>query len=273
MLVPTSAITTTKVHLCNLSRRLAPRTCVTPVSRRGAPRHIADLGTAGSVEVLSLPPNSTCPTDKSFLGLTASFGESCQAHGTERRTLSDKILWASVRVHCLRGGNGSPRKAQTAQWCDNMLSTGREAYGGPAKPDIPNWHPCSPRVEKSATECPLPLWCGTTGATARLRGAWRHKRAFDSTARQWACNEGALDGVLRRKKRQNGSFLGRATSPDENYRAQGMERRSSLHTRPPGLASASTSYEEAVALLARNKPHDRCYNVVDASAGIRRTRS
>ena len=86
VLVPTSAITTTKVHLCNLSRRLAPRTCLTFVSRRGAPRHIADLGTAGSVEVLSLPPNSTRPTDNSFLGLTASSGESCQAHGTERRT-------------------------------------------------------------------------------------------------------------------------------------------------------------------------------------------
>ena len=135
----------------------------------------------------------------------------------------------------------------------------------------------SPRVEKSATGCPSPLRFGTAGATAKLRRAWRHKRAFDSMARQlcdiWACNEGAPDGVLQRKYQQNGSPFGRATSSGENYRAQGMERRSSLHTRPPGLASASTSYEETVAFLARNKPHDRCYNVVDASAEIRRTRS
>ena len=135
----------------------------------------------------------------------------------------------------------------------------------------------SPRVEKSATGCPSPLRFGTAGATAKLRRAWRHKRAFDSMARQlcdiWACNEGAPDGVLQRKYQQNGSPFGRATSSGENYRAQGMGRRSSLHTRPPGLASASTSYEETVAFLARNKPHDRCYNVVDASAENRRTRS
>ena len=72
--------------------------------------------------------------------------------------------------------------------------------------------------------------------------------------------------MLHCKKRQNGSSLGRATSSGENYQAQGMERRSSLHTRPFGLASASTSYEETIALPARIKPHDKCNNVVEASA-------
>ena len=72
--------------------------------------------------------------------------------------------------------------------------------------------------------------------------------------------------MLQCKKRQNDSSLGRARSPGEDYRAQGTERRSSLHTRPSGLALASTSYEETIALPARIKPHDKSYNVVEASA-------
>ena len=83
-LVP-QATATTKVHLRNLSRRLAPRPCVTLASRRDAPRRMADLGTVEPAEVLSLPPNSTRPTDNSSLGLTASSGENCRAHGMERR--------------------------------------------------------------------------------------------------------------------------------------------------------------------------------------------
>ena len=34
---------------------------------------------------------------------------------------------------------------------------------------VPNWHPCPPCVGKCAAECPPPLRCRTTGATANFK--------------------------------------------------------------------------------------------------------
>ena len=45
-----------------------------------------------------------------------------------------------------------------------------------------------------------------------------------------------------------------------------MEGRNLFQARSSGLASASTSHEETIALPARVKPHDKSHNVVNASA-------
>ena len=63
----------------------------------------------------------------------------------------------------------------------------------------------------------------------------------------------------------HGRSTGLTMSSGEHYRAQGMERRSSLQTRPSGLASASTSCGETIVFPAGVKPHDESHNVVKAS--------
>ena len=79
----------------------------------------------------------------------------------------------------------------------------------------------------------------------------------------------------------HGRSTGLTTSSGEHYRVHGMERRNSLQTRSPGLAStstayeetrssglapASTAYEETTAFPAMVKQRDKCDNIAGASA-------